>query len=308
MWLFVTSHLTSTEIADLLCVSARTVRRYIAQFRHTGDIQPATQRHGPPKLLGDFEQLVLLRIIMENPGIYLHEIQDRLFTIFGVNVGISTICKTLKFMGCSRQVIQHIPVQRSDEMRAKFMAEISIYDVSMLLWVDESGCDRHDSTCKWGYSVKGTLPTDRRTLARGKRYSAIPIMSKDGVHDVYLTEGTVDGECFEQFVSTVLWPIMQPFNWVNHHSVVVMDNAAIHHVERVTDLIENQAQARIVFLPPYSPDLNPIEEVFSQVKSILKQNDAYFQVCQYPRTMLAVAFGMVSREDCLMYIRQSGYE
>ena len=65
-------------------------------------------------------------------------------------------------MGCSRQAILHIPVQRSDEMGAKLMAEISIYDVSMLLWVDESGCNRRDSTHKWGYSVKGTPPTDCR--------------------------------------------------------------------------------------------------------------------------------------------------
>ena len=278
-------------------MSARTIWQYIAQFHTTGEVQPVKQRHGPPKLFGDFEQLVLLQFIIENPGIYFHEIQSRLFIIFGVTIGISTICKTLKYMGCSRQVIQHIPVQRSDELRAKFMAEISIHDTSMLLWVDESGCDRRDSTRKRGYGFKGTPPTDRHILARGKRYSAIPVMSKGGVYDVYLTEETVNGKCFEQFVSTVVRPIMQPYNWVNNSSVVIMDNAAIHHVEGVVDFIENQAQAGIVFLPPYSPDLNPIEEVFSQVKSILKQNCAYFQVCKDPRTTLAMAFGMVSREN-----------
>lgn len=53
-----------------------------------------------------------------------------------------------------------------------------------------------------------------------------------------------------------------------------MDNASIHHVESVTDLIENQAGAKLMFLPPYSPDLNHAEEVFSQVKTIMKQNDS----------------------------------
>ena len=134
---------------------------------------------------------------MENPGIYMHEIQSRLFTIFGVTVGTSTLCKTLKCMGCSRQVIQHIPVQRSDKLRAIFMTEISIYDTSMLLWVDKTDCDRRDSTRKRGYGFNVTPPTDRHILAREKRYSAIPVMSKDGDHDVYLTEGTVNGECFE---------------------------------------------------------------------------------------------------------------
>lgn len=80
---------------------------------------------------------------MENPGIHLREVQAKLLARFGVNVGIATLCRTLKYMGCSRQVhvIQHILVQHSEELRAKFMAEISVYDPSMLVWIDESGCD-----------------------------------------------------------------------------------------------------------------------------------------------------------------------
>ena len=92
--------------------------------------------------MGDFEQLVLLRIICENTGMYLHEIQAKLLAAFGVTVSVPTLCRTLKFMGCTQQVIQHIAVQRSDDLRAKFMAEVAVYDPSVLIWVDESGCDR----------------------------------------------------------------------------------------------------------------------------------------------------------------------
>lgn len=48
-------------VGQLVCVSERTVRRYITLFEQTGDVQPESQSHGPPKLLGDFEQLILLR-------------------------------------------------------------------------------------------------------------------------------------------------------------------------------------------------------------------------------------------------------
>ncbi len=48
--------------------------------------------------------------------------------------------------------------------------------------------------------------------------------------------------------------------------MVIVDNASIHHVQDVQDMIENQGNAKLIFLPPYSPDLNPSEEVFSQVK------------------------------------------
>ena len=67
-----------------------------------------------------------------------------------------------------------------------------------------------------------------------------------------------------------------PFNGSNPRSIFVMDNASIHHVEDVVNLIEQQIQAKIIFLPPYSPDLNPTETVFNKVKGIIK---ALFQVC-----------------------------
>lgn len=75
----------------------------------------------------------------------------------------------------------------------------------------------------------------------------------------------------------------------------------------VVHLIETVAQAKLVFLPPYSPDLMPLEEVFSKVKGVMKANDKVFQVCTAPRAMLAMAFGMVTPEDCVGYIRHSGY-
>lgn len=136
----------SGNFSASLCQRAQCKTLHYSVSGETGDVQPTPHQHGPPKLLGDFEQLVLLRLILESPGIYLHKVQANFFALFGVTINTATICRTLKFMGCTRQVIQHIPVQRSEELRAKFMAEISVYDTSMLIWIDESGCDRRHST------------------------------------------------------------------------------------------------------------------------------------------------------------------
>jgi len=68
-----------------------------------------------------------------------------------------------------------------------------------------------------------------------------------------------------------------------------MGNALIHHVQEV---IEDQAQAKVIFLPPYSPDLNPVETVFSKVKGIMKANDTLFQVYSAPRALVTRAFGI----------------
>ena len=150
---------------------------------------------------------------------------------------------------------------------------------------------------------------DHHILARGVRYSAIPIMSLEGIHDVFITEGTVDGDKFVQFITEYLLPILMPFNCINPKSVVIMDNASIHHVDEVTDLIERQCGAKLCFLPPYSLDLMPAEGVFSQVKSIMKENHKLFQVCTAPRALalIAMAFGMVSVENCCGHISRCGY-
>ena len=307
VWLYLAHHYPLSEISRLLLLSERSVRRYISLFNQTGDVEPKSQRHGPQKLLGDFGQLTLLQVILRNPGIYLSEIQAELIHLFGVEVSVSTICRTLKFMGCSRQVMCRVALQRSDCLRAQFMAQISVYDPSMLIWLDETGCDRRHTIRKYGYSIRGIPLCDQRLLVRGKRYSAIPIVSLEGIHDVYLTEGTMNGDRFTTFVRNCLLPVLMPFNGVNPRSVVIMDNASIHHVEEVTDLIETQAGARLCFLPPYSPDLMPVEGVFSQAKSIMKSNDRLFEVFSSPRSLIAMVFGMITQDDCHGHISHSGY-
>ena len=70
--------------------------------------------------------------------------QTKLLNTFGVQVSVSNICKTLKYMGCTRQTLCHVAKQRDDQLRAKFMADISIFDPSMLIWLDETGCDKRN--------------------------------------------------------------------------------------------------------------------------------------------------------------------
>ena len=295
------------DIASLLNVSERSVWRYVALFRQTGHVEPQQREHGPKKMLGDLEQLTLLHLILENHGIYLYEIQSKFESLLGSSVSTATLCRTLRFMGCSRQVMRRVAVQRSDALRARFMADISTYDPRMFVWLDETGCDHRNTLRKYGYSLRGIPICDHRLLVRGKRYSAIPVVSIDGIHDVYITEGTVNGEKFADFVKSCLLPVLQPFNYCNLHSVVIMDNASIHHVQEVVDLIETRARARVCFLPPYSPDLMPAEGIFSQVKSLLKQNHEFFQICSDPHAYLALAFGMITPDDCNGHIINCGY-
>ena len=100
VWLPLSTNYAPARISQLMSVSERTVWRYISLFNRTGDIQPQKRRNGPRLLMGDFEQITLLRLILENPGIYLDELQDRLLAIiFGVLVSVPTICRTVEAHG-----------------------------------------------------------------------------------------------------------------------------------------------------------------------------------------------------------------
>ena len=97
-------------------------------------------------------------------------------------------------------------------------------------------------------------------------------MSVNGILDCKVVNGSVDGQVFYDFVQSTLLPYHMPFDGKNPNSIVVMDNCSIHHIQETIKMI-NEVGALVVFLPPNSPDYNPIEEAFSKVMSLLKLMD-----------------------------------
>lgn len=140
----------------------------------------------------------------------------------------------------------------------------------------------------------------------GKRLSAIGVMSCNGIEDAYIAEGNVNSDMFLQFIQRSLLPILLPFDGDNPRSVVVLDNASIHHVDLVTRLV-SATGALVRFLPLYSPDLNPLEEAFSKVKSSLRNNELAYQCTTTPRILISEAFLSVTIEDCQNYFKHAGY-
>ena len=72
--------------------------------------------------------------------------------------------------------MRRVAVQRSDALRARFMADISTYDPRMLVWLDETGCDRRNTLREYRYSLHGIPICDHRLLVRDKQYLAIPVV------------------------------------------------------------------------------------------------------------------------------------
>ena len=205
----------------------------------------------------------------------MDELQAVLQRICGINVSQAVICQTVKKMGLTRQRLKSIVVRRSDEERAKVMVQVQCIPASCFVWVDETRSDLRDSHRKTGYGLRGIPSVSFQLRIRSTRISAVSCITTDGVEDLYLTEGTVNGDGFMEFVQQCLLPILKPFNGQNAKSIVLLDNASIHHVEKVQEGV-NGVGALLWFFPPYSPDLNPIEECFSKVKKFLASNSVAF--------------------------------
>lgn len=133
----------------------------------------------------------------------------------------------------------------------------------------------------------------------GPHYTLIAALSTQGVQAPWLLQGTMDGAAFEVYVEQVLVPTL------HHGDIVLMDNLSFHKAPRIRTLIESVG-AHLEFLPPYSPDLNPIELGWSKIKTAVR--------AAKPRTfetlmdVLDEAFGSVTKQDAKAWFAHCGYD
>ena len=143
-----------------------------------------------------------------------------------------------------------------------------------ITYVDESDF-AHDMPRTHGYSVRGERCFGTHDWNAKGRKNVIAALSGTSLIGCGIVESTVDTAVFNTWVEKILIPDL-PDN-----SVVVMDNAAFHKSQKTKELIEGNGH-KIEFLPPYSPDLNPIEHKWAQAKSLRRKHDCdIFELFQY---------------------------
>ena len=299
--------LTCRESARNLNVDASTVSRVVARFDSTGSVD-TKPRKGAPKTLTRYDEFLIIDAVLEKPSSFLYEIHRHLRLFTGTDVSESTICRVLKKNNFSRKKLRHVATQRNESLRAQFQSDVSIYDPEMLLFIDETGTNRRSALRRFGYSLVGWRACSNSLLVRGKRYSAISILSLQGILDTYITPDSVNGDIFENFLEKCLRRHIMPFDGKNPHSVVVLDNASIYHLDYSVDMIRSVG-ALVHFLPPYSPDLNPIEEAFSKLKYYLRANDSAVQSVPQEEIedFILAGFCTITQDDCEGWIQHAGY-
>ena len=132
----------------------------------------------------------------------------------------------------------------------------------------------------------------------GKNVTLLASMTLSGMGPSLAVEGATTRAVFEAYVEEVLAPSLRS------GQVVVMDNLTAHKGERVRELIEERG-CQLVFLPPYSPDFNPIEQAFSKLKGLLRRAEARTREALIEA--MAAALPAVSAQDSSGFFEHCGY-
>jgi transposase len=178
------------------------------------------------------------------------------------------ISRALKREGWSNKKSKQQARERNPDLRDDYFHIISNYYSYQLLFVDETGCDKRIGIRRTAWSPLGISPIQITKFHRDKRHHILPAYSQDGILFYQIFQGSTDASLFENFIEKLLHHC-NPYPGPN--SVIVMDNASFHHSEKIKQLC-SQARVHLVYLPPYSPDLNPIEEFFSELKAFIRRH------------------------------------
>lgn len=299
--------LSYTEVAKNLSVDLSTVKRVVKLFNNTGNVtKKRYDKSNLPRKVTKVVQFCILQLVIQYPGIKLGEIKSEVSYLLQIELDESTICRFLQSQGLTRQKMQIVAKQRDEYERAMFATEMSVYDPDMLIFLDETGCDRRNVLRRRAYSFRGKPAVSHKLLVRGRHLNAIAFMSSSGIIDCHIEDGPVDSDQFYLCVQRYLLPHLMPFDGSNPHSVVIMDNASIHHVDEVVQMIQGVG-AMIIFLPPYSPDYNPIEEAFSKVKTVIKDYESSVESDGMDlKDIVLSSFCSITPEDCMHWLEHCG--
>src|SRR6202021_2160860 len=153
------------------------------------------------------------------------------------------------------------------------LRDLNLYNTSHIrswqyVFVDESGCDKRIGFRRTGWAPLGVTPTQVAQFQREQRYQILPAYTQDGIILARVFQGSTNSTVFEVFIEQLL-PLCG--KWPEPKSVLVIDNASFHHTQRIEQMCYD-AGVKLVYLPPYSPDFNPIEEFFAELKAFIKPN------------------------------------
>jgi transposase/predicted DNA-binding protein YlxM (UPF0122 family) len=204
-------------------------------------------------------------VVYKNPFIKKNEIIDIVKNTFNIKLTLNNITKIYKQLNLTRKkpkyhVIKNINyLEQLIEKRKVFFNEINNYDINKIISIDESCFDKLFNTTK-GLSKKGDHINIPSKLKNNKKTSLLMAISTNGIINNILKNDNINGLIFFDFIKNII----DNLNGSNY--IFLFDNVNFHHNKKTLELIISTGN-KYIFTPPYSPNNNPIENVFSILKN-----------------------------------------
>ena len=254
--------LTQEEIAGLFGVSSRWVRDLKRRWLTTGHFEPLPHGGGSRPKITKEDEVRIRDYLKQNPDAYLHEIKRDC----GLNVTLAAICQVLKRMNLPRKKKVAIASERErpdvQAKRSKWKHKTCQIDANRMHFVDETNVttrmQRAYGRAPSGERVYGAIPENHFQTS-----TLIGSLALNGQTQTFVYSGGTNNAALTTYVETILGPSLTPGD------IVVWDNLPAHGSQCVADAV-HRFGCEVWSLPPYSPEMNPIEKLWSKVKTFLR--------------------------------------
>ena len=287
------------SVAKQIGVAVSTVIKWVQLYLETGSVSPR-RMGGYRKRKLEGRQIWILERIKDCPAITLAGLQGLLREL-DVSASVAAIWRFLRSCGLTRKKPAPAADERNrpdvERRRKRWKRYQDKADSRKLVFIDETWTKTNMSP-RFGWGPKGERVHGWAPFGHWGTSTFIAALRHDRIDAPWVLDGPADGDAFLLYVETQLVPTL------SRGDIVIMDNLGSHKTRAVRAAIRD-AGTHLLFLPPCSPDLNPIEQVFAKLKHFLRKDQ--------PRTRgdLWKNIGLILKrfepEECANYLANSGY-
>ena len=288
------------DLATRFMVAPSTVSCWVVRFNSSGSVNPLPHP-GKKTYWQEPQKQALLALVQQHPDDTLSLLADKLQLILHRSFCHQTISAALKRVGWTRKKKDLHPTERDHPKilseRLTFSQGFEGINLADVVFFDEAGCHLA-MTPTYAWAPKGKRASSSAPKNWGENITIAAGLSLSGIVAPLQLKGSMDGPHFTAYLEQFLLPEMKPGQYL------IVDNLSVHKSVKARELCQ-KAGVWLMYLPPYSPDLNPIEKAWSKIKTILRKAKA--RTWEDFELALKEAMKAVTEEDARGWFRASGF-
>lgn len=258
---------TQRELAERFDVSLRCVQMLLHRWREDSTVEPKPHGGGQPAKISPPQEDHLRKALQEQPDATLEELRQHMREHCGIEVSVMSVHRTLLRMGITRKKKTPQPAEQLDDEidreRQAWLMDVEDVAPERFIFFDQSNA-KTNMTRRYGRAPRGERVLGYVPDGRYESTTMLSALDYEGAIRCVVYEGGTDVSVLRTFVEGCLAPALGPGD------IVSMDNLRTHHNPEVVAAIEATG-AQVWHLPRYSPDMNPVEPMWSKVKAYLRK-------------------------------------